>query len=190
MSSDEFGGFPDAIVREHTTEEGVRQTAVFSSCMKYRYALGRMWTPVERHDPTQVLVVIGLNPSTATEQVDDPTIRRCIDYAERWGHHGLTMLNLFAYRATDPKELYRALDRGEDIIGGVRQEAALKTLTGNGRTVLCAWGVHGAINARGWDVMQMLGELGRKMVCLGTTQSGAPKHPLYLKADLLPTQFP
>lgn len=179
----------DLSLRSHTRPDGWQQTAVFSSCQKFRYALTRMWMPLDDHDPDQVLVVIGLNPSTATEEVDDPTIRRCIDFARRWDKHGLVMLNLFALRSTDPRELYRALDRGEDIIGGKAQEAALDVLT-EGRRVLCAWGAHGALNARSFEVAGRLHQLGRELVCLGRTKDGEPRHPLYLRADTTPEQYP
>lgn len=183
-----FTALTGLAVRARITAD-MRKSAVFSEDMQFRYALGRMWTPEDKHESSKVLAVIGLNPSTATEEVDDPTIRRCIAFAKAWGHHGLVMLNLFAYRATDPRELRRRLDVGADIIGGTAQEAALEILTG-GRRVLCAWGAHGALCARDHDVTQMLHRRGRDLVCLGTTLAGSPKHPLYLRADTQPVKFP
>jgi hypothetical protein len=86
-------------------------TAEFSECQRFRYTLTRTWG-IE-----QKLCVVGLNPSTATADVNDRTIRRCMDYAKRWGHGGLLMLNLFAYRTAFPSEMWEARARGVDIIG-------------------------------------------------------------------------
>ena len=77
--------------------------AIFSSDRIFRYILWRTWNEQNGH-----LMVIGLNPSTADETQDDPTIRRCVGFARQWGYGGLYMLNLFAYRATDPSELMKA----------------------------------------------------------------------------------
>ena len=79
--------------------------AVFSPCRTYRYALSRVWAADKPY-----ALFIGLNPSTADETLDDPTIRRCIDFAKRWGYGGLVMANLFAYRATDPAVMKRAAE--------------------------------------------------------------------------------
>lgn len=184
MNGDDFSGSVDLETRTGD-DMYMRRTAIFSKCGHYRYALGRMWTPIADHDIRKVLVVVGLNPSTANESEDDPTIRRCMDYARRWGHHGLTMLNLFAYRATDPRQLLTQLANGGDIIGGDAQEAALRVFTEN-RRVLCAWGVHGHIADRSDHVTKKLRELGCELVHLGLTKGGLPKHPLYLRGDLLP----
>lgn len=181
----------DVVTRFHTTEDGVRQLAIFSTCGKYRYALGRMWTPATHHDRTKVLVVIGLNPSTADERQDDPTIRRCISFAKAWGHHGLTMLNLFAFRATDPKDMKAAIANGLDAYGGPAQEEALRVFTEK-RRVLCAWGANvddRTLAGHAKPVVAMVRLLGRELVHLGLTDAGHPKHPLYLKGDLQPTRW-
>ena len=78
----------------------VNKNAIFSDCRKYRYVLSRTW-----NDKKKTILFIGLNPSTADEKIDDPTIRRCINYAQNWGYGSLLMVNLFAYRATIPTEL-------------------------------------------------------------------------------------
>src|SRR6185312_1666968 len=97
-----------------TTLDGVERIAEFSDCLRYRYSLLIRW------DKTKLpKMFIGLNPSTADEKQDDPTVRRCINYARRWGHGGLLMTNAFAFRATDPKEMLRANDpigKGNRII--------------------------------------------------------------------------
>ena len=154
----------------------VKSSAGFSDCRRYRYWLSRWWD--ERREP---LVVIGLNPSTADETADDPTIRRCIGYAKAWGHGGLVMLNLFAFRATDPRDMRAATDPV-----GPANDVTLTTQT-EGRRVLCAWGAHGGHLNRARRVAHLLA--GRDLVCLGRTKDGYPKHPLYLRADLVPEPY-
>ena len=157
--------------------ESMKMGAVFSDCRRYRYSLSRWW-----HDSLPLLVVIGLNPSTADETQDDPTIRRCIGYARSWGYGGLVMLNLFAYRATSPRDMKAA---AEPV--GPANDAVLEVQTA-GRTVLCAWGAHGSHLDRARAVRQLL--VGRDLFCLGTTKDRHPKHPLYLRADLTPVPYP
>lgn len=139
--------------------------------------LTRIW------DPTRPsLVVIGLNPSAADETKDDPTVRRCQGYARLWGFGGLVMLNLFAYRATNPADLKAT----GDPVGPIN-DAALRRETA-GRRVLAAWGVHGAYRDRAPAVLRLLA--GRDVVCLARTKAGFPRHPLYCRADWLPTPYP
>ena len=75
----------------------IYKNATFSSCRAYRYSLSRIWDKKKK-----LVLLIGLNPSTADEKVDDPTIRRCVNYAKNWGYGGFLMVNLFAYRTTLP----------------------------------------------------------------------------------------
>lgn len=146
-------------------------TALFSSDRRYRYVLTRWWGG---GDP---LVIIGLNPSTADETVDDPTIRRCIGFARSWGFAGLLMLNLFAFRATDPSEL-RAV---ADPVGPENDQHLIAQ--SSGRVVLCAWGASMPFlsRVRARKVVPMLGRA--HLTCLGRTADGSPRHPLYVKAD-------
>lgn len=138
----------------------------------YRYSLSRIWD-----ESLPPLTVIGLNPSTADETEDDPTIRRCVGYAKAWGLGGLIMLNLFAYRATNPQEMKAAPDPiGPD------NDAFLRV--GADGVFLAAWGAHGAFRGRGDSVRRLLWN--RPLYCLGVTHKGEPKHPLYLRADLQP----
>jgi hypothetical protein len=123
---------------------------------------------------------IGLNPSTADETTNDRTVSRCIDYAHRWGFSALCMTNIFAWRDTKPALMKEAL---EPI--GQENDSTLFRLAGDAGIVVAAWGGHGCHLGRDKVVMAML----PKLHCLKKTQSGAPNHPLYLKATLKPLPF-
>ncbi len=115
-----------------------------------------------------------LNPSTADAERDDPTIRRCAGFARSWGFGGMTVVNLFALRATDPARLRRARDpvgRDNDRHIAAAASAGL---------VVVAWGVHGRLGERDRAVLALLS--GCRPGCLGTTRGGHPRHPLYLPA--------
>lgn len=144
--------------------------AVFSPDRKYRYVLRRR---VGLTDGT--LLVILLNPSTADEENDDPTIRRCVDFANRWGYGWLVVCNLFAYRATDPDELSKVDDPvGPENDEHIRREAQAADL------VVVGWGEHGLFFGRCDDVHSLLMEAGIPLHCWATNSSGQPKHPLYV----------
>jgi len=152
--------------------------AEFSNDRKYRYDLWRIW---DREKP--FLMVIGLNPSTANEAEDDPTIRRCKRFAFDWGFGGLCMMNLFAVRATKPKDMLRNVSP----IGGSNDDRLLKNAKNSGM-ILAAWGANGSHLARGFDVRKLI-EREKQMMCLGRTIAGQPRHPLYIKADTKPVRF-
>ena len=150
-------------------------TAVFSPSRRYRYELRREWNTENRRE----LVVIGLNPSTADEHTNDPTIRRCLGFAHRWGCGRLLMLNLFGYRATDPKDLKRALEPvGMENGNAFGRLLATRPPNADNRIILAAWGTHGGFQNRDKHVMRWLSPL--LVHCLGVTKHGFPKHPLYL----------
>lgn len=159
---------------EHTPDTG----ATFSECRFYRYALWRWWDKSKPY-----LMVIGLNPSTADETEDDPTIRRCKRFAADWGYGGLYMTNLFAIRATDPKVM-----RAHSSPVGDRNDYYLAHFGISAGLVLAAWGAHGNHNGRDKEVMRLFKSF-PAMKCLGTTNSGQPRHPLYIKADTKPVHF-
>ncbi len=148
--------------------------AIFSPCRKYRYTLWRFWDCGKPY-----AVFLCLNPSTADEINNDPTIRRCIDFSKQWGYGGVVILNIFAYRATDPEVMKEAVDPiGPD------NDKWLKEITQHpdaGITV-AAWGNHGDFADRGKQVLSMLGD----MYCLKVNSNGQPAHPLYLKKSLKP----
>ena len=134
-----------------------------------------------------------LNPSTATAEEDDPTIRRCFRFAQDWGYTHLLVGNLFAYRATDPNDLYMARDRvGPDNDHHLLNMARVSDL------IICAWGQMGDLGRRGWMVQGLLNRMNKvrkgyhtqiPVRHLGLTKNGQPKHPLYLKANTERQEF-
>lgn len=153
--------------------------ATFSDCRTYRYSLTRVW---EVELPS--LMVIGLNPSTADENVLDPTLRRVRAFAKREGFGGFVMTNLFAFRATRPKDM-----RVADDPVGPDNDRWLEKLATECVNVLCAWGSLGGLLDRDRAVMGLLAKLQSRygddmsIMCLGTTAAGQPRHPLYIKGD-------
>lgn len=125
---------------------------------------------------------IGLNPSTADEKKDDPTIRRCVGFAKSWGFGGIYMLNLFAYRATKPEELKKVTDP----IGPENDKFLKYYHSPEGLNIAC-WGTRGALMNRSETVIELLGI--NNLSCLGITKEGCPKHPLYLRRDLKPVNL-
>lgn len=151
-------------------------SAILSDCERYRYVLGREWAV----GPTAVFVM--LNPSIADALHDDPTIRRCLHYARDWGCGALTVVNLYAWRATDPAELWTA----DDPVGPENDAHLVAAATIAGDTagpLVGAWGA----NAKADRIAKVLALPGMdRLTALGVTKSGQPRHPLYLKADLTP----
>lgn len=151
--------------------------ATFSDCGAYRYSLGRSWGLPERR-----VCFCLLNPSTADENVLDPTLTRCLGYAKRWGFTRMDVVNIFALRSTDPKGL-----RGVDDPTGPENDDAILTLAGASDLLVVGWGTHGALLGRHAEVCTLL--VGHAPHCLGVTKHGYPKHPLYLRKDLDPVPF-
>ena len=148
----------------------VNKNATFSDCRKYRYALSRTWDGKKK-----TVLFIGLNPSTADENIDDPTIRRCINYAQNWGYGSLLMVNLFAYRATIPTELKNV----KNPIGN-DNDLHITELLKKADLAVAAWGNEGSLLNRDKDVKKII----PKLMCLKINKSGQPAHPLYQKKDL------
>jgi hypothetical protein len=151
------------------------RSAVLSNCRKYRYSLSRVWDESKPY-----VLFIGLNPSTADENEDDPTIKRCIDYANRWGYGGLKMANLFAYKATLPSDLKEA----KNPIG-VDNDRYIKELSNKSTITVIAWSNDGSYLDRDKDVLKLID----KPMCLNVNKSGQPSHPLYQKKELIPKPF-
>lgn len=152
-----------------------RGDAIISDCGTYRYRLTRQWGD----GPTCGFIM--LNPSTADADIDDPTIRRCIGFAKREGCGGLVVVNLFALRATDPKELARhPFPVGPDWRHWL--EVTLPEIDG---PLIAGWGAQKGIEGQEATILTLLAEAGRKVMCLGVTQNGSPRHPLYVKGDAI-----
>lgn len=146
--------------------------AAFSPCRTWRYQLWRRW------NDAPLLIFMGLNPSKADESHNDPTITRCIGFARREGYGGLLMLNLFAFRATAPHDLKKA----QDPIGP-DNDAVIGAKCQNQDRVVVAWGNQGGFCGRDRIISTLLHSSSAKVECFGVTQSGCPRHPLYLKKD-------
>ena len=123
---------------------------------------------------------IGLNPSTADESTDDPTLIRCMNFAKSWGYGGVCIANLFAYRATDPADMKAA----ENPIGS-QNNKWLKMLAEDAGLIVAAWGNDGAYLGRSDQVKRRL----KDMHCLKMNKSGEPAHPLYQRADVRPIKM-
>jgi len=169
------------IVKPSITEkDGVIKRATLSEDGRYRYVLSRRWSK-DKKAPSILWVM--LNPSTADADVDDPTIRRVIGFTRREGYERAYVVNLYAFRATDPSEL-TGMEPMEAIgplcdryIGDVAQLDVT-------RRVIVAWGAHPMARRRERDVIHLLCKSGcTDVLCFGTTNKGAPRHPLYVKGD-------
>lgn len=146
--------------------------AVFNMSKTHRYLLTRTWDT-----KLPLLGFCMLNPSTADAFQLDPTVRRCVGYAQDWGYGGLVVTNIFALRSTDPKALYTA----EEPIG-VDNDYFIQVGYDMCDMTIAGWGTHGKLNGRGTEVKEKLGEI----KTLKVTKAGFPSHPLYLAKDLKP----
>ncbi|MSR32228.1 MAG: DUF1643 domain-containing protein [Gemmataceae bacterium] len=149
----------------------MKRETVFSPCRKYRYSLWRQW---DKSNPSFALF-IGLNPSTADEVNDDPTLRRCLAFARKWGHGGLCLVNLFAFRAASPAVMQQQADPV-----GPKNDTWIALWGKKANRVVACWGIHGSFAERDKEVIPFLG---KEIYCMGRTKSGQPRHPLYLKAS-------
>jgi len=156
-------------------DDAMERDAVFSPCRTYRYSLIRQWAPEKG-----CAMVVGLNPSTADESNDDPTIRRCIALARAWGFGRLLMTNLFAYRATQTADL---LAQPDPI--GPENDQHLAEGAAASDVVVAAWGTHGNHLGRDAKVLAIL----PRLHVLHLTKAGHPAHPLYLPAGLEPMEW-
>lgn len=170
----------------------VESSAEFSPCRRYRYALRRAFAD----GPT--VMFVGLNPSTADESRDDPTIRRCLGFARTWGYGTLIMANAYAFRATDPRDLHVA----DGPVGepGEWADLWLYSLALESDLVVAAWGADpGPDPTRPEHVLHTVCSalrvraaigLRHGLFALGLTQNGSPRHPLYVRADVIPVSYP
>lgn len=178
---------PDAVIAEHPIGETLRTalgpeglaTASYDSTETWRFRLSRVWNPKL---PRCAFVM--LNPSTATEEVLDPTVTRCVKFAKSWGYGALEVVNIFAYRATRPADM-----KAFDSPVGLANDDAITSAARAADLVLAAWGNHGAHLGRGMDVRALLTESGTAVHFLRLTKRGHPGHPLYVRGDTEPTAW-
>lgn len=151
--------------------------AIIDETGAYRYSLWRRWD----HSKPKVVFIM-LNPSTADHIVDDPTIRRCISFSKSWGFGSLEVVNLFAYRATDPRELIAT----EEPVGKLNDEYIKNAIMDASLTIL-AWGTKGIIRDRNSEVLRIISD--NDLYCLEITKEGHPKHPLYVGNGTRPINY-
>ncbi len=149
--------------------------ATLSKCRKYRYVLWRKWN---KSLPT--IMFIGLNPSTANEHENDPTILKCINYSKNWGFGGFYITNLFAYRTFSPA----ILKKNNSPVGQKNNYWILKTSKLTKKTIAC-WGDHGTFQDRDVQVKKLISQL----YCININKTGQPSHPLYQKSNLKPILY-
>lgn len=154
----------------------MQKSAFISECGQYRYELTRTWLTGGKN-----IAFIMLNPSTADADNDDPTMNRVISFCQKWGFGSVTVGNLFALRATNPKDLYFHPDPI-----GEQNDWQLQRIIRKSEAVICAWGSHGHYKDRAHDVFH---KIDKPKYYLDLTIFNEPKHPLYIKGDTLPKSF-
>lgn len=165
-------------IRYHQADGNI-SWAVYSECGAYRYRLRRVWGAGARR-----VGYLMLNPSTASELGNDPTVERCERRARAMGFDGFEVVNIFALRSTDPKGLYGA----RDPVGVDNDRAIAEAMTAVDQ-MICAWGNHGQLGNRAAAVRVLLGVaqgVAQGVAHLGLTKIGEPKHPLYLPYSTTP----
>lgn len=173
------------ITRSHIKGDAP-SVAIYSSCEKYRYSLTRTW---DETGPRALFVM--LNPSTATEVQNDPTVERCERRARTLGFGAFRVTNIFAYRATDPKIMRAQADPvGPENDATIHESASDWIRAGTEDRVICAWGAHGEHMARGEAVEVLLRKTRQPLYALGLTKAGHPKHPLYIGYETQPNLWP
>ncbi|NCM96838.1 MAG: hypothetical protein AUK60_05215 [Rhodobacteraceae bacterium CG2_30_10_405] len=167
------------ISRSHQKADAA-SVAVYSPCERYRYLLTRTWDTARPK-----LLFTMLNPSTATEVQNDPTVERCERRARALGFGAFRVTNIFAFRATDP----RVMRAEANPVGPGNDQALIESALWADQ-VICAWGGHGAHLGRGRQVETLLRATGCPLHHLGLTRDGQPRHPLYLAYATQPQLWP
>jgi len=166
------------ITKTHTKGDAP-STAIYSDCENYRYSLTRIWD-----DTAPRVLFVMLNPSTATEVQNDPTVERCERRARTLGYGSFCVCNIFAYRATDPKVM-----RAQANPVGPENDAAITDAAAWANDIVCAWGTHGAHLDRGANVESILRNQPKPLTHLGLSIAGHPKHPLYIGYKVQPQSW-
>lgn len=158
------------MITRHHKKGDADSVAVYSDCQMFRYSLTRQW----QIGGSKALFIM-LNPSTATEVQNDPTVERCERRARALGFGSFAVTNIFAYRATDPQRM-----RAQPDPVGPQNDLAIANAVVWADQIICGWGSHGVHLNRGAHVAALLRQMGKPLYHLGLTQSGQPKHPLYI----------
>lgn len=158
---------------------GVTSEATFDASRKNRFLLRRIW---DEKLPSVAFCM--LNPSTAAEDVDDPTVRRVQAYARAWGYGAATVVNIFSWRATDPRELHK---REETWLTTQENFKHIRHIAESADLFVCGWGAHGQIDGRSARIREALS--GRAVYALRVLGNGEPGHPLYLPGKLRPVEW-
>jgi hypothetical protein len=153
--------------------------ALIDGTKKYRYMLMRQWGDSRDNFVNFIM----LNPSTADDKIDDPTIESCIRLAKNWGFDGFYVTNLFALRATDPKTLRAS---AEPI--GKENDKFIEKYAQSCKLVVIAWGNQGTLKNRNKLVLEQLNKISTPH-CLKKTKLNHPNHPLYIKGDTKPMKY-
>ena len=154
-------------------ESALERTAIFDMTGQYRYCLGRRWF-LSGSEVTFIM----LNPSRADATQDDPTLRACMQFAQRWHFGSLTVVNLFGYCTSHPNELKKVADPI-----GCENDRYLIEAVRRAQQVVLAWGNEGSLWARDRTVIQLLKAYQPKLSYLQLNRSGQPRHPLYVRRD-------
>lgn len=178
---------PDPVIAAHPIGQVVRATlgpqglatATYDETKQWRFRLSRVW---DSRSPRCAFVM--LNPSTATEEVLDPTVAGCVKFAKTWGYGALEVANIFAYRATKPADMKNF----QSPVGDGNDEA-IKRAVESADFVIAAWGNHGAHLDRGTQVRALLDDSGKVVHLLRQTKRGHPGHPLYVRRDTAPVAW-
>ncbi|MEO0769333.1 MAG: DUF1643 domain-containing protein [Cyanobacteria bacterium J06649_4] len=167
----------------------MKRTAVFDRTGRHRYRLDRQWKQArgqtggqekDQKDTNtgQAVAFVMLNPSAADHTKDDPTLRACIQFAQRWAYSSLSVVNLFSYRTAHPQELRKV----KRPVGKENDSHLIQAVTAADKVVL-AWGNWGELHGRDRTILQLLTPHAHKLYCLRRNQSGQPCHPLYIRRD-------
>lgn len=165
--------------------------ATFSDCERYRYLLWRVWD-----DSLPRALLLMMNPSTADEVANDPTIERQIQRVQMWPRigfpfevGGLEVANVFAYRETDSEKLAGLHASGFDLVGS-HNDSTIVEAAKRAAVVVCGWGKPGALGGRDQAVLRLLRDAGVTPYGLQFNKDGTPKHPLYVRYETAPTPIP
>ena len=163
------------ITKSFKTDEWIHSEATFSDCMNYRYQLLRVWD-----ESLPKIMWLMLNPSTADETKNDPTLQRCENRSRDYGFGGFYVCNIFAYRATDPRDMKA---QGNPI--GFDNLTYILSTAAQSQKIVCGWGSHGTHKQQGFRVMASVRQC-HDLYALRLTAKGEPSHPLYLPYDSKP----